>query len=274
MGLLRDALSPRGGGVISLIGAGGKTTLMFELARELAAEGQSVLTTTTTKIFMPGPDQSRILILAKDLPALFEKLGGPASGGSHVTAAAGEAPGQNKLAGYPPELIDALNVAGLFQWILVEADGSRQLPLKAPGEHEPVIPQSSGWVVAMVGLDGVGTPLDDEHVFRSADYSRLTGIPEGSPVTAESVVCALLAPNGIFKGSPLNSRRVVFLNKADDPGRLAVGEAIVSSLLAQGSGKIHLVLTGSLLPEPRIMKRHTVRPGSESAGSGGQERTD
>ena len=255
MSRLIDALNLRGGGVISLIGAGGKTTLMFQLARELAAEGQSVLTTTTTKIFAPGPDQSRTLVIAKDLPALFEKLGGgPISAGSHVTAAASLSTEQNKLTGYPPGLIDALSTSGLFQWILVEADGARRLPLKAPAEHEPVIPESTGWVVALVGLEVIGRPLTDENVFRAALYSQLTGVPLGSPVTVESVVCALLAPDGIFKTSPPNARKVVFCNKADAPDRLAAGEAVAASFPERGGGRIHQVLTGSLSPEPRVVE--------------------
>ncbi|MDA8308374.1 MAG: selenium cofactor biosynthesis protein YqeC [Deltaproteobacteria bacterium] len=258
MGLISDALNLQGGGVVSLIGAGGKTTLMFLLAQELAAEGESVLTTTTTKIFVPRPDQSGTLILAEDFPTLLEKLGAPVSGGFHVTAAASQLPGGNKLAGYPPELIDALKGACCFKWILVEADGSRQLPLKAPAEHEPVIPETSGCVIAVVGLEAIGKPLCDEYVFRSSVYSRLTGIAVGSPVTAQSVVRALLAPEGIFKGSPPQSRRVVFLNKAEDPDRLAAGEAVARSFLERGSGKIHRIFIGSLLPEPRIVKRYAL----------------
>ncbi|MDR3569580.1 MAG: selenium cofactor biosynthesis protein YqeC [Syntrophobacteraceae bacterium] len=263
MGQLCDAFSLPGGGVISLIGAGGKTTLMFELARELGAEGRSVLTTTTTKIFAPGPDQSPEIILAKDLPVLLDRLGGPAPGGSHVTAAARQLPEQKKLVGFAPGVIDALDEAGLFQWILVEADGARGLALKAPAEQEPVVPQSCGLVIAVVGLEVIGRPLGDEVVFRSSIYSKLTGIRIGSPVTVESVVCALLAPKGIFKGSPAHARRIVFLNKADDPDRLRVGEAIAGALLGQAGGKVHRVLVGSLLPQVRIRKIYALEEDPE-----------
>ena len=54
---LGQALMLGDGGVISLVGAGGKTSLMFKLAHELSKTGEPVLTTTTTKIFEPGPDQ-------------------------------------------------------------------------------------------------------------------------------------------------------------------------------------------------------------------------
>ena len=74
---LMDLLALRGGGVISIVGAGGKTTLMERLASEILAGGETVLVTTTTKIMIPrgeGPervlvsqDAGEILNMAKDL---------------------------------------------------------------------------------------------------------------------------------------------------------------------------------------------------------------
>ncbi len=86
--------------MLSLVGAGGKTTLMFQLAQELASDGHSVLTTTTTKIFKPAPDQSPKIVIAENLPLLLEKFGVSIPGGLHVTAASGELAAQNKLIGY------------------------------------------------------------------------------------------------------------------------------------------------------------------------------
>ena len=59
------------GGVVSLVGAGGKTSLMFRLARELTKAGGTVLTTTTTKIFEPTPDQAARVILAESASGLL-----------------------------------------------------------------------------------------------------------------------------------------------------------------------------------------------------------
>jgi probable selenium-dependent hydroxylase accessory protein YqeC len=251
---LCDALQLRDGGVVSLVGAGGKTTLMFQLAHELSSHGQSVLTTTTTKIFKPAPDQSPLVVIAEELPALLEKIKAQAPGRLHVTAAGSESAQRNKLIGYSPQLIDAVQKTGHFQWIVVEADGARQCPLKAPHAHEPVIPASSSWVIAVVGLDAIGKPLDDRYVFRSQVYSRLTGVPAGAPVTAESVVCALSAPNGIMKGFPPRSKRIVFLNKAEGRDRRASGAEIARSLLERGNGSIHRVIVGSLLPKLLVVE--------------------
>jgi probable selenium-dependent hydroxylase accessory protein YqeC len=248
MGLLCNALDLQGRGVVSLVGGGGKTTLMFELARELSLEGCSVLSTTTTRIYNPVPEQSGLICVSEDLPGILEKLDVPVSAGLHVTAAGGELAAENKLMGYTPQQIDAVQETGFFKWIIVEADGARQLPLKAPAAHEPVIPGSSGWVIGMIGLSAIGKPLDDRHVFRSREYSLLTGIPMGAPVTTESAVRAILAPNGILKGFPAGSKRIVFLNGAEDPERRAAGCKIARLLSDRGEAGIHRIVVGSLRP--------------------------
>lgn len=253
MGALCDTLQLRGGGVVSLVGAGGKTTLMFQLAREFESAGDSVLTTTTTKIFKPAPDQAPMVIIAQDI-SMLQDIQPQGPGLLHFTAAGSELAAQNKLIGYSPQLIDSVKKTGPFRWIVVEADGAWQRPLKAPNANEPVIPASSSWVIAVVGLDAIGKPLDDGNVFRPQIYSRLTGVPVGAPITAESVVYAVSAPDGIMKGCPPRSKRIVFLNKAEGPDRRASGMEIARSLLAQGNGSIHRVIVGSLLPKLLVVE--------------------
>ena len=262
MNSIRETLQLRDGGVVSLVGGGGKTTLMFQLAGEFASAGQSVLTTTTTRIFKPSPDLCPLIYVTANVPEMLEQLAGAEtdpscvhpSGGLHVTAACSELFDENKLVGYAPEQIDALQRTGFFHWIIVEADGARQRPLKAPAAHEPVIPESSRWVIAVIGLDAVGKPLDDRYVFRSSDYSKLTGVTAGAPVTTESVVRAVLSPSGIFKGFPPGAGRIVLLNKAEGPDRRAAGGEIARSLLERSNGGIHRVVVGSLLPELLVVE--------------------
>ena len=64
---MREKILPHEGGVISLVGAGGKTTLMFRLARELADTGERVLTTTTTRILRPTKEQSASVVVSHDV---------------------------------------------------------------------------------------------------------------------------------------------------------------------------------------------------------------
>ena len=141
---------------------------------------------------------------------------------------------REKVEGVPPEIVDRLAAAGLAKLpeapvIIVEADGSRRLPFKAPAEHEPVVPGSTTILVPAHGLDVLGQPLDQEHVHRPQLISAIAGIAEGEPVTPEVVARVLSHPRGGAKGLPSGARLVPFLNKADLA--LAGGREIARLLL-------------------------------------------
>ena len=68
-----DILPLKTGGILSVTGAGGKTSLMFHLAASLAGAGKRVLTTTTTKIFQPSPVQSKTLIISDSVEELLDE---------------------------------------------------------------------------------------------------------------------------------------------------------------------------------------------------------
>ncbi|HBF42154.1 MAG TPA: putative selenium-dependent hydroxylase accessory protein YqeC [Desulfobacteraceae bacterium] len=219
-----------GGGVISLVGAGGKTTIMFRLANEFAQHGESVMTTTTTKIFMPSKDQSSKIIISSSAVNVVEQSKKYLEKYRHLTASRGYLPSHDKLTGFDSEDIEDIWRSDVFKWIIVEADGAARKPLKAPAHHEPVIPVCSKWVIAVVGMDAVGKPLLDKWVFRPEIYSGITGLSLGETVKEESIARALTHENGIMKGCPSHAVRVVFLNKADAPDLRAYGRNIVNIL--------------------------------------------
>ena len=231
--------------MITLVGGGGKTTLMFRLAVELASREETVLTTTTTKIFEPSQEQSAHIVVSETPEEMLRKSATLLHHSPHVTAARERLVPNGKLAGFEPSAIETFMKKGRFRWILVEADGAAHKPLKAPAEHEPVIPECSTCVIAVVGLDVIGQPLDDRWVFRAELYSSLTGIPPGSPVTELSVTRAILDDSGLMKGCPPDAERIVFLNKAEGEGRLSSGKIVAALLKEQGRGRLDKVLIGS-----------------------------
>ncbi len=172
-GPLSRALMLRDSGIVSIVGAGGKTTLMFRLARELSGAGHKVLTTTTTKVMMPTSHQARVVIIEARPAEVLEKARSALVREHHVFAGSGPHGSQGKISGFEPEAIDAFWASGLFRWVLVEADGAAQRPLKAPAAHEPVIPIDSRWVIAVAGMDAIGRPLDDASVFRPGLYCSI-----------------------------------------------------------------------------------------------------
>lgn len=250
MGSVREKLLLQERGVVSLVGAGGKTTLMFRLARELAEAGERVLTTTTTKILKPQEGQSANLVVSADVQDLVKKAEECLAVHPHVTAAREDLVTDGKLIGFDPFAIEQIWETGLFRWVLVEADGAAGRPLKAPAEHEPVVPRCSSSVVGVVGLDVVGEALDERQVFRPELFSRISGLPLGSAVTEEWIARVIEHKEGLFKGCPPQSRRFVLLNKAEDNRTRQAAEQIGSMLCKGAAAGIEKIVIGAIGNDP------------------------
>lgn len=250
---LRQALLLERGAVISLVGAGGKTSLMFRLARELASSGDTVLTTTTTKISELEATQNSAAVVSGSAGTLLKRAEDLLTVHAHMTVVRDSYNG--KLVGYKAGDIDRLWQSGLFRWIIVEADGAARLPLKVPDAHEPVIPGCSHWVIGIAGLTAFNKPLSDQWVFRTALFKQLTGLRSGDRITAAAIAASLCQPAGIFKGSPPTARQVVFLNQADTPERRANGRSIIASLADQPRKVlIQRAILGQLLCDPPVVE--------------------
>ncbi len=250
-------LCSEAGGVISFVGGGGKTSLMFHLARLLSQSGKRVLTTTTTRIFVPTPGQSETVLVESDPQAILQLASGGLKHSDHITAAPACLENR-KLQGFAPEDMRLFEKSGLFDWILVEADGAAGRSLKAPAEHEPVIPSNTSVLVAVAGLDVLGTPLSEESVFRSGLAGNMLGLAAGDTVSESALARFFSRPDGPFKGAPAASRRVIFLNKADDPGRCAAAVRIAEQLIQMGTSAAEILLVGQALEQIRVHSQHSL----------------
>jgi len=249
--LLLPHIPIRRGDVVSIVGSGGKTTLMYALARELVDRGERVVTTTTTKIFPPGPSESPRILVSEDKESLPKKIRELFQVDVHITVA--EKFLGPKLKGLSPTGIDQIREQGIADIIIVEADGAKHCPLKAPNETEPVIPSSTTWTLAVVGLDGIGEPNTEKHVFRPHYFSLLTGIKEGEVVTSASVARVILHPEGITKGTPEGVPIMVILNKGEIAGGIDLGKEVVRHIVNANKHSILKVLITSLIPSAKVM---------------------
>ena len=164
-----------GPGVTSVIGSGGKTSLLAALARELPG---TVVLTTTTHIL---PFEGAPLVTSTDPGAVAEALAA-----SRVVCVGSQAEKNGKLV--TPELgMDVL--AELADHVLVEADGARRLPLKAHAPWEPVIPACSGRTILVLGAAGLGRPVRDV-VHRPELFCELAGCAPDDLATPELVARA------------------------------------------------------------------------------------
>ncbi len=213
---LSRALDVRRGEVVAFVGAGGKTSAMRRLAEELTGQGLRVLATTTTRIARDELDaipESVALSADGSLPASLADL---LERRRHVFLYS-RVEGR-KVRGVDPGWLDdnLLPLLSMVDAILIEADGARRLPLKAPKSHEPAMPISATIVVPVVGLNVLGQPLDEAHVYNVDPIVRHTGWPPAKPVEPELIAALLLNPFLGAKRTPPGARFAPLLNKVTD----------------------------------------------------------
>lgn len=260
LGLDLRAAAPGRGTIVAFVGAGGKTSALFALAEEaLRSSGPApVIVTTTTHIADPrrewGRPPLRVVVAPQlavetvmdgESPVAAAIRGGaqndaPKSDGELVVVASGEIqpdPGKAspaKLVGvHPSRCAELAAQRGL---LLVEADGSRGRPVKAPSGREPAVPALCDIVVGVVGLDCLGSPLDVASAHRPEILGPLVGCPPGRRIEPRHIDALVRAPDGLFKGAPPDARRILLLNKAEVGDAGAIRE-ILALLGAAGEAE-------------------------------------
>ncbi len=220
-----QALGLRPGDVVSVIGCGGKTSLIYRLALENRL--CRVLLSTTTRMF-PPPGH---LVDWKLEP------GEPTRRGVNLL---GEERG-SKLGGVPFQtLMAACPADGLT---LLEADGSKQLPLKGWADHEPVIPPFTTVTIGIVPLWTVGLPCGEKIVHRLPLFQALTGSVKGDNITLNHIAAMITHPRGMFQKAV--GRRGLLINQVESPETLMLARELAALL----PDTISPIVAGSLQQE-------------------------
>ncbi|MCU0489103.1 MAG: selenium cofactor biosynthesis protein YqeC, partial [Anaerolineales bacterium] len=219
---------------LALVGAGGKTTALFQLAREYQAAGAStVLLAASAHLAIEQLGQAEACFEIGSSQAIIQ-LGKSLTPG--IVLLHGGQVETGRVGGLAAELL--VEVRALADQarlpLLVEADGSRRRPLKAPSEHEPPIPEWVDTVLVLAGLSGVDRPLTNQWVHRPEIFSLLSGLEPGALVSLDGLARVLTDPNGGLKNIPGTARRVALLNQADTPGQQAAGARLAERLLDGG----------------------------------------
>ena len=158
-------------GLTAIIGGGGKTTLLYALARE-ASKHARVIVCTTTHIFPPAHLPCLTDGSVESVRQALEKTRCVCVGT------------KNELGKFSAPKILFSELLELAEYVFVEADGSKHRPLKAHADYEPVIPPEANQTILVLGVSGLGKPIV-RAAHRPALYAQKLGVPENTIVTPE-----------------------------------------------------------------------------------------
>ncbi|MHB1119260.1 MAG: selenium cofactor biosynthesis protein YqeC [Bellilinea sp.] len=224
---------------LAFVGAGGKTTAMFSLARQMSG---LVFCLNTAHLAVEQAKLADHHVVVTEEEDLRRAFGDVTSG---VLLFSGPANDRGRLEGLPLETAEKIKTLADFHNlpVLIEADGARLLALKAPAPHEPPIPPWVNQVVNMVGLSVLGKPLNSEYVFRPEIFSELSGAGMGTTIHADHLVRYLQNPLGGLKNIPAEARKTLFANQLDE---CVVPKSELIATLATLSPAFDCILAGSL----------------------------
>jgi molybdenum cofactor cytidylyltransferase len=212
---------------------------MFALAQALPGR---VVVTTTTRIFAAQIKLAAAACNPENLEGLSLILDR-----HHFCLVVGEVVG-DKAFGVDPALPGELLARPDVDFVLVEADGSRMRPVKAPADHEPVVPPQTTLLVPVVGIDALDKPISAV-AHRPELVARLLAGPTGAAsvdqkLTAEAIATLIAHPRGGLKGAPRTARLIPYINKVERDDQLAGAHQIARSLLHET--RIEQVVIGAI----------------------------
>lgn len=184
---------------ISVTGGGGKTTFLVSFSQYLKNKGYSVLVTTSTKLASPYAFDYKAdkIFLSSSILSYW-----PGKGECVFYSAFDE---KLMKAVAPPEKIVSL-LFNRYDVVIVEADGSRRLPIKIHSERDPVIWDNTTAVVAISGLWAYGKRVCDT-VFGDNRESLI--------VDKDYYSYLVSTPQGMAKGMGENTKNVFLFNGGD-----------------------------------------------------------
>ncbi|ELZ61102.1 MULTISPECIES: selenium cofactor biosynthesis protein YqeC [unclassified Haloferax] len=236
---LADALSARRG-VICVVGAGGKKSTLYALARRL----DRAVVTATVRIPIFDQHVADVVVTDRPVAALERATDWPV----------GVVPNRDRddrYRGYDTDVVDAIGESGVADAVLVKADGARMREFKAPGDREPQLPATADTVLPIASVHAVGEPLTEDCVHRPERVTALTDLEVGDTIRPSDIATVLISGRGGRADVPDDATVVPVLNKVDDAALEAVAREIASDILAR-SNVPHVALTQMTASEPVV----------------------
>ncbi|HAE42120.1 MAG TPA: putative selenium-dependent hydroxylase accessory protein YqeC [Clostridiales bacterium] len=193
--------------VITVTGSGGKTTIISELANQLLEAGKKVVITTTTKIYLPEANNAITILNETILKHINLQYQGIVFAGKSIDS-------NNKLQGFTNEEISMIHKNPNINFLIIEGDGSKRLPIKGYAFYEPVVPDTTDILISVIGLNAIGKTVDDTSVHRIDKFEEITGKSSGATIGKEDIIKLILSPDGYFKCR--GKKNYLILNQVND----------------------------------------------------------
>lgn len=229
-------------GVLSVVGAGGKKSVMYRLAERL----DRAVVTATVRI-PPFSSHVAKLAVTRNPAGVIEE----ATADDWPLGLVPERSDDERYLGYDRSVIDELAFRDDLQTLLVKADGARMRKFKAPNDREPQLPESTTVVVPIVSAHVIGETLSDERVHRVDRVASITGLSPGQIMSPEAIAEVMVSSEGGMKDVPDGTKVISVINMVDDRA-LEQRATRVAQLIIEQSPSDRVVLTQLTADDPII----------------------
>lgn len=221
--------------VVSVVGSGGKTTFIYNLAEEI--RDKKVMVTTSTKMFIPR-DKKYLNIVYLDKDHKFNK---------GINFLIEEVLKSNKCHTSKETIEKSIN---FFDYSIIESDGSKRKPLKGWNEDEPVIASNTTKTIGIIPINLIGTIISDNIIHRLDRFLKISNAKEGEAVTLDIIANVIANKDGLFKNS--KGEKILFLNKIENDTHIEMARKLLH-ILENKNIKINKIIGGSLKNKEYIL---------------------
>ncbi|HDK7138197.1 TPA: putative selenium-dependent hydroxylase accessory protein YqeC [Clostridium botulinum] len=233
---ISDILNLKKRSIISIVGAGGKTSLMLNLSEELRPYNK-VLSTTTTKIYTPNKTSYDFMCIGEKNCYIYDHLkkNGLYVYGKFIN-------NDNKLIGFSKNFLD--EKFKYFDYSILEADGSKKKPIKGWRDDEPVICKNTNKTIGVLDITCINKIINDFNVHRVSYFLKITNGKLGEKISIPMISSLVTHPLGLFKGSL--GERILFINKVENQHNIFLSYELIKHLLSISNPFIDKIVIGSL----------------------------
>lgn len=230
---MNDLINIKDKDVISIVGSGGKTSLMYYLSKNIL--GKKILVSTTTKIKIPTIKFYDYIAFDKDKAKYLKENN---SKGIYILA---NKISEDKLGSFELEYLEDLT--NNFENVILEADGSKEKLIKAWNEEEPVILKNTTKTIGVLNLDILGKEINDKNVHRLERFIKMTNFSLNEEIDEQCLIKIIIDENGLFKNAM--GEKILFINGAESLDKINSAIFIAKSLIDMNY-KLDYIVIGSI----------------------------